>query len=466
MKKRIIALSTFIMLLLCSCAIAANSPYENEILTMFVRGAVELPSGQSISTVKDATFSNSFIKNDLIEYGATTISMAFPNFDPADSIRYSRIDSSIVVHRMEIDLVFKIFLTDPDKRNALNAKLLTYSDVLFSQKNGTIIFDTNDPEFNHQWGLYNTGQSGGTPDRDIDAPEAWNVETGENELTVGIMDSGINGSHPDLLGKITGDGPQGNYHGTHVAGIVGANTNNSLGIAGVNWHTRIESKFVGGSDFAGIYNAVWDLLDLPEIEVTNSSFHLDPNEDNVLVHSAYAGAYHIGCAMVATRGNNYSQYGSDPNYPGSFGPWMITVGAFNDLGNRSSYSRTAGNLDFLAPGGDSPVNPRGIYSTYGTNYYAYEMGTSMAAPHVTGVASLIHDFSGLLLSDDFEALLKSSCTDIYPSGWDSNTGDGLVNASAALAKVAPPNQIFRYVRTNSAAYEYYHSDQYTMRCYG
>jgi subtilisin family serine protease len=199
---------------------------------MFRPGVLDWPIGEKTIAVEDAKFTPPEIKDVLLAYTAQTISLAFPDADPADSIRYCKLDPKKVVYRIDIDLVYKVYLEEAPKRDDLNAELAQFEEVQFCHNNGTIELDTNDPYFSNQWNLHNTGQTGGTPDADIDMPEAWELEQGDPVATIGILDTGLMPNHPDLSGKVTGDGIVG-IHGTHVGGIAAANTNNGVGIAGV-----------------------------------------------------------------------------------------------------------------------------------------------------------------------------------------------------------------------------------------
>jgi subtilisin family serine protease len=120
----------------------------------------------------------------------------------------------------------------------------------------------NDPYFNLQWGLHNTGQAGGESDADIDAPEAWDYEQGESSVIIGIIDTGVQGSHEDLSGKVSGESIIGHPHGTHVAGIAAANTNNGIGVAGVSWNSLIHAEEIYTSSFddAEIYQDIKDAV--------------------------------------------------------------------------------------------------------------------------------------------------------------------------------------------------------------
>ncbi len=269
----------------------------------------------------------------------------------------------------------------------------------------------NDPSFDQLWGLNNTAQTGGKLDADIDAPEAWNIQTGNN-VVVGVIDTGVDYNHPDLAaniwtnpGEIAGDGidNDGNGyvddihgydfsdgdsnpldyqgHGTHVAGTIAAVGNNSTGVAGVNWSAKILpiKIFPNATDF-NIVKAIEYSANMG-VKVTNNSWGGGPGSAALKDAIQFAGSK--GQLFIAAAGNDGTNTDIFPHYPSSFNlDNIISVAAtdHNDaLAGFSNYGATS--VDLGAPG----VN---IYSTI-PGGYGYKSGTSMATPHVAGVASLI-----------------------------------------------------------------------------
>jgi hypothetical protein len=223
--------------------------------------------------------------------------------------------------------------------------------------------------------------------------------------------------------------------------------------------------FVG---YPELYGIIWEVLGQQDVQVMNSSWHLTQG-DVELIHMAFAAAYHIGDAMVCARGNALQGQQGDQRaiYPACFGEWIISVGAFRDNGYKANYSHYGNGMDFLAPGGQASIENEGIYSTvtYG-NGYDWKAGTSMAAPHVTGIVALLHDHTGFVLSDDFETLLIKSCFDRGDPGYDPIYGWGWVNANDALELVTFPNEIFAYQEADAEPYLHSHFGPFTMRCVG
>src|SRR5919204_2591314 len=282
----------------------------------------------------------------------------------------------------------------------------------------------NDPLFGRLWGLNNGGQSVGgvpsVPDSDIDAPEAWNVTTGSSAVTVAVIDTGIDYSHPDLAGAIwinpgencsgcrtdgidnDGNGYVDDWrgwdfvngdnapfddqgHGTHVAGTIGATGNNGIGVTGVNWNVRLMPlKFLNAAGSGTTADAVSATLYAAArgADVMNNSWGGDDYSQALADAIAVADAHNS--LYVAAAGNDGTDNDTVPTYPASYDlPNVVTVAAtdnrdglawFSNIGKRS--------VDLGAPG----VN---IYSTYPGNQYQYLSGTSMAAPHVSGAAALV-----------------------------------------------------------------------------
>jgi|GEM_PF-3335204 len=294
----------------------------------------------------------------------------------------------------------------------------------------------NDPYFNLQWGLW-----------EIKAPQAWDIETGQPFITVAIIDLGINHSHPDLNanlwhnpGEIPNDNldndqngfiddvigwdfrendndPSGDNHGTMVTGVCGAVSNNSLGIAGTNWFSKIMPLRIYWSN--EVVNALIYAAD-NGARVINMSFGF-PYEITY-ISNALEYAYSQGAVLVAATGNDASDTLS---FPASH-PKVIAVGASDYNDNRAGFSNYGKNLSFLAPG-------ISIYTTTGNNSYDIASGTSLAAPIVSGLAALLLSKNPALTNLEVYEILKQSADDLQPPGWDFYTGWGRINAFQALS---------------------------------
>ena len=285
----------------------------------------------------------------------------------------------------------------------------------------------NDPRFNELWGLNNTAQTGGTADADVDAPEVWNTTTGSANTVVAVIDEGIDTRHPDLRdnlwtnpGEIAGnrtddDGNgyvddvngfdfanndatvydpdpitgQGDEHGTHVAGTIAATGNNGVGISGVNWDAQVASlKFLGadGGFTSDAVEAV-NYAVAEGIDISNNSW--GGGGASQALRDAIARADASGHIFIAAAGNGGSDGVGDnndatPNYPSNYDvPNVVSVAATDDTDTLASFSNFgATTVDLAAPGVD-------ILSTLPGNSYGRYSGTSMATPHVAGVAALI-----------------------------------------------------------------------------
>ncbi|MEG4634857.1 S8 family peptidase, partial [Microcoleus sp. AR_TQ3_B6] len=291
------------------------------------------------------------------------------------------------------------------------------------QNLGTITPQTttpNDPGYPQLWGLNNTGQSGGTPDADIDAPEAWDIQTGNPNQVIGVIDSGVDYNHPDLVnniwtnpGEIAGDGIDNDNngfiddvrgwdfayndndpmdvfgHGTHVAGTIAAKGNNSVGVTGVAWNAKIMPlKFLNDSNYGYTSNAVLALnyATAKGVKLTNNSWGGGPYSQ--CLYDAINTAGQQGALFIAAAGNGSQNTDITPHYPASYNLSNIisvasttrtdALSTVNDGG--SNYGLTS--VDLGAPGAQ-------IYSTTPGGNYDLNSGTSMASPHVTGAAALV-----------------------------------------------------------------------------
>ncbi len=283
----------------------------------------------------------------------------------------------------------------------------------------------NDTHFPLQWNL-------GL----IRVPEAWSKTQGTDFITIAVIDSGVDFSHEDLQGIfvqgydfVENDAyPQDDDgHGTHVTGIIAALTNNNRGVAGVTWgqNVKIMPLKVLGSDGTGsVFNFAKAIVYAVDhgAKVINASLG-SPNPSS-LSQAAVRYAYQNDVVMVCAAGNDGS-YGID--YPAAY-PETIAVGAVTIDAARASYSNYGPQLDVVAPGGDGDQL---ILSTYRGGTYVPAPGTSMAAPHVTGIVALMIS-QGIVGVENIRNVLRATAIDLGPSGYDIYYGAGLVDAYAAV----------------------------------
>lgn len=302
----------------------------------------------------------------------------------------------------------------------------------------------NDPFYSFQWHY-----------EQIKLPQAWSITTGSPNVVVAVLDSGILSGHPDLDParnvpgfdmisdpSISADGdgrdanpedpgdegtPQGSsFHGTHVAGTIGARSNNMLGVAGVDWscklmHVRVLGR--GGGTIDDIVNGVLFAAGLANgsgqvpaarADIINMSLGA-PGLIPVFEQACDAAAA-AGCLLVAAAGNENSSELSSPEGFAS----VLSVGAVDLVRQRAPYSNFATSVDVWAPGGDGTADrngdnePDGVLSLKGTDQGAFiidwEQGTSMASPHVAGVAALIKAVNPGLTASQLRGILTSSAT--------------------------------------------------------
>lgn len=319
----------------------------------------------------------------------------------------------------------------------------------------------NDPYYSYQWNFYNTTYGG------INMESAWGIETGDASVIVAVVDTGVayeNYSEiirrrtynyylaPDLAQThfvagydfVNNDAHPNDDdgHGTHVTGTIAQSTNNAMGVAGIAYGCSIMPVKVlnsqGSGTYADIAEGIYFAAD-NGAKVINMS--LGGSSGSTTLENALAHAYGKGVTIVCASGNNGSP--TTVSYPAAYDAYCIAVGATRYDEAVSYYSNGGASLDLAAPGGDLNVDQNGdgygdgvLQQTFGntTNdwgYWFYE-GTSMAAPHVSGVAALLIAHGVATTPDEVREALQSTAEDKGASGWDSEYGWGIVDAYAAL----------------------------------
>ncbi|MHC4499246.1 MAG: S8 family serine peptidase, partial [Planctomycetota bacterium] len=355
-----------------------------------------------------------------------TVEEALPVFNNADGILYA-----------EPDYEVEIFSTIPD-----------------------------DTRFDELWGMHNTGQDGGTPDADIDAPEAWDIGTGSRDIIVAVIDTGVDYTHPDLaanmwvneaeLNGAPGVDDDGNgyvddiygydfynydgdpmddsspiYHGTHCSGTIGALGNNGEGVAGVCWKVKIMAlKFLssGGSGWTSDAIKCVDYSVLMGANLSSNSWGGGGYSQGLKDAIDAAGA--VGMLFVAAAGNDSSNTDNSPHYPSGYdSDSLISVMSTNRNDNKSGFSNYGLiSVDLGAPGSE-------ILSCKGGGGYRYLDGTSMATPHVAGACALVWSMNPVLSRAEVKDIILQTVDPTLPGLCVS---EGRLNIYNAILETKAP----------------------------
>lgn len=355
----------------------------------------------------------------------------------------------------------------------------------------------NDPMYASQWHYNNTGQNGFRSDIDINLQEAWNTYEvfGNENVTVAIIDGGVDVTHPDLIPNLwvneaelngrsgyddDGNGYRddvygynfvtnsadinGESHGTHVAGTVSAANNNGIGVCGVAGGRYPDQPGVRlmclqimderhpdtGANIARVFQYAAD----NGAQIAQNSWGYEVSPDEMLPSDAAAIDYFIdnagtdeygnqtgpmrGGLVVFAAGNNALDY----DYPSGY-ERVLAVGAIGPNGRAAYYTNYGSWVDVCAPGGDQQVNYNygGVLSTVPGSSYGYLQGTSMACPHVSGLAALVLSVKGqdgFTCDDLFELIVNSTDASIYDYNQDmrGQLGSGMIDAMLALSSIS------------------------------
>jgi thermitase len=367
-------------------------------------------------------------------------------------------------------------IEDEDGKDAesMVAQYRALPEVEYAELNSEIKLDhedggrkhvhADDEMFSRQWGLFNSGQNGGTAGADISAMRAWAVTKGSDQVVVAVLDSGVDYSHPDLANNIwsrppiitayrdddlTPDGPiddvhgfnvvedngdpmDDNGHGTHCAGIIGAEGGNGIGIAGVNWNVKIMPlKFMdaeGTGTTKDAVEAINYVIDRKRagVNVRIISASWGSTAKSRAMEDVIRKAYEEGILFVAAAGNSSSDNDVSPHYPSSYNLGnVVSVAALNRKDELAAFSNYgAQSVNVAAPGEE-------ILSTWLKNGFEERKGTSMATPFVAGVAALVLARNPNISVDELRALLLKS-VDPLPALKGKVSSGGRINAAKAV----------------------------------
>ncbi|HTE54307.1 MAG TPA: S8 family serine peptidase [Kofleriaceae bacterium] len=355
--------------------------------------------------------------------------------------------------------------------DAAIAQLRQDPEIAYAERNYIVhaLATPNDPRFPELYGMNNTGQTGGVVDADIDAVEAWDNSVGSSDIVVAVVDTGVDYNHEDLAANmwvnpaeipgngvdddangviddvhgfnaITGSGdPLDDHdHGSHCSGTIGGVGNNGIGVTGVNWEVNIMAlKFLDAGGSGTLEDAI-SAIDYGvaqrnagvNLRVMSNSWSGGGFSQGLL--DAITSASDAGILFVAAAGNASNDNDVTPTFPASYeAPNVVAVAATdaNDqLADFSSFGATS--VDLGAPGVD-------VLSTTRNNTYQLFSGTSMATPHVAGVAALVLSANDTLTVEELKDVLLTSGDPIPALAGVTLSGRRL-NAASALDEAGPP----------------------------
>ncbi len=348
-------------------------------------------------------------------------------------------------------------------RELQSSSLVEYAEPNYRR---SIELEPNDPFYSNLYGLKNTGQTGGVADADIDAEFAWDITTGDHAVLIAVLDTGIDRTHPDLAANIWtnpleipgngidddlngyiddlhgwdfvyGDNDPSDYHshGTHVSGTIGGVGNNGIGVVGVNWNVSLVAVKILSDDGYGSDASIIPGIDYAaQIGATAINASWGGGGFSTAMMESIRHAGEAGVLFIAAAGNYSSNNDTYPFYPATYDvPNLLAVAATDNRDALAWFSNFgASSVDLGAPGVDT-------YSSLPGATYGYKSGTSMATPHVVGVAALIKSLAPDITMEGLRNQLLETVDQIPALAGITVTG-GRLNAFSALGvpdSVAP-----------------------------
>jgi len=316
-----------------------------------------------------------------------------------------------------------------------------------------IAITPNDILFKYQYSLYNSGESIDIPGSprgkaraDIKATEGWEETRGEENVIIAIIDTGVDLEHPDLESKIYSSGydfanddddaTDDNGHGTQVAGIAAAETNNTEGIAGVAWNCKILPLKAMDENGEGYYDWIIQAI-IWAVENGADVINLSAGgeEESIALEEAVRYAFQKDVVVVCAGGNDTGPV----LYPAAYDDYCMAVAATDYNDNRTGWSNFGPEIDVAAPG-EWIIScvPTWFWVPDSPFPYDYGSGTSMSTPHVSGLAALLKSLKPWLTNSEIMSIIKYTADDVNSNehpGLDDFIGYGRINMEKALVPI-------------------------------
>jgi thermitase len=265
----------------------------------------------------------------------------------------------------------------------------------------------------------------------IQAEAGWDITKGDKHIIIAVIDTGVDLDHPDLKKRLTNGynvlennnfPDDDNGHGTHVAGIIASETNNREGVAGITWYNKVMPiKAMGAEGYGTTFDVAKGIVWAVDHGADVINLSLGNYQPSFLFKESLDYAYDHNVVLVAAAGNEDT---SQPSYPAAY-PQVLSVAAVSHTGQRAPFSNYGDYIDVAAPGVQIP-------STYFNQQYAALSGTSMASPHVAGLAGLLLSVNPDLTNREVMNIIKNTTYDLGIPGTDSDFGSGLIDVKNAL----------------------------------
>ncbi len=429
-----IAASRVKSVVIAGLAVAAMSALSAQVLDRtavveFNQGVVLLPQQCDSAQLDSVTITVPEVESLLQARGAELVIAIQSWSEPVDTIGISL--SGDTVKLSDLSNTFDIRFPLGTDIESVSAELENIPEVasagpeaaaepFWTPKN------PNDPHFlnGDQWCLTKT-----------DAPLAWSITTGDASTTIGLLDWGVEyQNHEDLnSGRISGDkNSLFNGHGTLVAGVIAATTDNGKGISGMDWNASLVSTGLGEySNMTNVAKKIEKILQqrpLPQVINFSGGGGRNSSKYNPLLRKAIGDAYSLGVATVNATGNWGTNARVQPAAYGKRPGLLIAVGATDEQDNLSTFSSWGDWVDVVAPG-------ENILSTSSDGGYSSANGTSLSAPQVAGLVGLLHAANPSLTNDDLRQLVRISAEDVPGMNgdtWTDHYGHGRLYASKAV----------------------------------